>query len=158
MTSDEILNEMWAQFDERVNELVLKLGITKKKFAERCGLPANRLSRLSKGEHHKEAYRIMLAVPRLNPRWLLFGEGEMMSKDESTIDMNDVLQAKVHYEAISDNRMLWNYIAQKDEEIAKLNVEKGRLQQSLAEAQKDLKQIQGRPSMQSQPTLPQKRL
>lgn len=76
-----ILATMWEDFIPRVDKICEFYGIKKVELAEIIGTAQSNLS--THGVHHKEAYRILVNYPDINARWLLFGEGDMMTKKEA---------------------------------------------------------------------------
>jgi len=82
-TSNEILDAMWVNFDARVKEIAHFYRILLKDIADEIGLDKSRLSQIKKGKQHEVAYRILIAYPDINARWLLFGEGDMLTQKEA---------------------------------------------------------------------------
>lgn len=81
--SSQILTTMWVNFDARVKEICKFYHITKLEMAAKIGSTQSNLSILNNGkQHHIDAYRILLAYPDINARWLLFGEGDMLIQKE----------------------------------------------------------------------------
>lgn len=78
---NRILATMWEDFIPRVDKICEFYGIKKVELAEIIGTAQSNLS--THGVHHKEAYRILVAYPDINPRWLLFGEGDMLTQKEA---------------------------------------------------------------------------
>ena len=82
--SSQILATMWVNFDARVKEICKFYHITKLEMAAKIGSTQSNLSILNNGkQHHIDAYRILLGYPDINARWLLFGEGDMLTKKEA---------------------------------------------------------------------------
>lgn len=76
-----ILATMWDDFIPRVDKICDFYGIKKVELAEIIGTSQSNLS--THGVHHKEAYRILVNYPDINARWLLFGEGDMLTQKEA---------------------------------------------------------------------------
>ena len=76
-----ILATMWDNFIPRVDKICEFYGIKKVELAEIIGTAQSNLS--TPGVHHKEAYRILVNYPDINARWLLFGDGDMMTQKEA---------------------------------------------------------------------------
>jgi hypothetical protein len=72
---------MWDDFIPRVDKICEFYGIKKVELAEIIGTAQSNLS--THGVHHKEAYRILVNFPDINARWLLFGEGDMLTRKET---------------------------------------------------------------------------
>ena len=72
---------MWEDFIPRVDKICEFYGIKKVELAEIIGTAQSNLS--THGVHHKEAYRILVTYPDINARWLLFGEGDMLTQKEA---------------------------------------------------------------------------
>ena len=82
--SGQILATMWDNFDVRVTQICKFYHITKLEMAARIGTTQSNLSVLNNGkQHHTDAYRILLGFPDINARWLLFGEGDMLTQKEA---------------------------------------------------------------------------
>ena len=76
-----ILATMWDDFIPRVDKICEFYGIKKVELAEIIGTAQSNLS--TNGVHHKEAYRILVNYPDINARWLLFGDGDMLTQKEA---------------------------------------------------------------------------
>ena len=76
-----ILATMWEDFIPRVDKICEFYGIKKVELAEIIGTAQSNLS--THGVHHKEAYRILVNYPDINARWLLFGDGDMLTQKEA---------------------------------------------------------------------------
>ena len=96
LTSKEILEAMWVNFNERVMYICHFYRIQKKDIAEKIGISASRMSQLKGNAQHTIAYLILLNYKDINPRWLLFGQEPMIAHtpivpystdDESTLPM-----------------------------------------------------------------------
>lgn len=82
--SGQILATMWDNFDVRVKQICKFYHITKLEMAAKIGTTQSNLSVLNNGkQHHTDAYRILLGFPEINARWLLFGEGDMLTQKEA---------------------------------------------------------------------------
>lgn len=82
--SGQILATMWDNFDARVKQICKFYHITKLEMAAKIGTTQSNLSVLNNGkQHHTDAYRILLGFPDINARWLLFGEGDMLTQKEA---------------------------------------------------------------------------
>ena len=82
--SGQILATMWDNFDVRVKEICKFYHITKLEMAIKIGSTQSNLSILNNGkQHHTDAYRILLGYPDINARWLLFGDGDMLTQKEA---------------------------------------------------------------------------
>ena len=82
--SGQILATMWDNFDVRVKEICKFYHIKKWEMAIKIGSTQSNLSILNNGkQHHTDAYRILLGYPDINARWLLFGEGDMLTQKEA---------------------------------------------------------------------------
>ena len=82
--SGQILATMWDNFDVRVKQICKFYHITKLEMAAKIGTTQSNLSVLNNGkQHHTDAYRILLGFPDINARWLLFGEGDMLTQKEA---------------------------------------------------------------------------
>ena len=76
-----ILATMWDDFIPRVDKICEFYGIKKVELAEIIGTAQSNLS--TNGVHHKEAYRILVNYPDINARWLIFGDGDMLTQKEA---------------------------------------------------------------------------
>ena len=82
--SGQILAAMWDNFDVRVKQICKFYHITKLEMAAKIGTTQSNLSVLNNGkQHHTDAYRILLGFPEINARWLLFGDGDMLTQKEA---------------------------------------------------------------------------
>ena len=82
--SGQILAAMWDNFDVRVKQICKFYHITKLEMAAKIGTTQSNLSVLNNGkQHHTDAYRILLGFPEVNARWLLFGDGDMLTQKEA---------------------------------------------------------------------------
>ena len=81
MECSRILATMWEDFIPRVDKICEFYGIKKVELAEIIGTAQSNLS--THGVHHKEAYRILVNYPNINARWLLFGEGDMLTQKDA---------------------------------------------------------------------------
>lgn len=82
--SGQILATMWDNFDVRVKQICKFYHITKLEMAAKIGTTQSNLSVLNNGkQHHTDAYRILLGFPDINARWLLFGDGDMLTQKEA---------------------------------------------------------------------------
>lgn len=82
--SGQILAAMWDNFDVRVKQICKFYHITKLEMAAKIGTTQSNLSVLNNGkQHHTDAYRILLGFPDINARWLLFGDGDMLTQKEA---------------------------------------------------------------------------
>ena len=105
--SSQILATMWDNFDARVKEICKFYHITKLEMAAKIGSTQSNLSILNNGkQHHIDAYRILLGYPDINARWLLFGEGEMLTEQKEdtqegvTVIGDEVALYKYMYEKV----------------------------------------------------------
>ena len=106
--SSQILATMWVNFDARVKDICKFYHITKLEMAAKIGSTQSNLSILNNGkQHHIDAYRILLAYPDINARWLLFGEGEMMTKQKEDTQESVTV--------IGDEVALYKYMYEKAE-------------------------------------------
>ena len=76
-----ILVTMWDNFIPRVDKICEFYGITKQSMAEIIGTAQSSIS--TPGVHYKDACRILVFYPDINARWLLFGEGDMLTQKEA---------------------------------------------------------------------------
>ncbi len=76
-----ILATMWDDFIPRVDKICEFYGITKQSLAELIGTAQSSIS--TPGVHYKDACRILVFYPDINARWLLFGEGDMLTQKEA---------------------------------------------------------------------------
>ena len=76
-----ILATMWDNFIPRVDKICEFYGITKQSMSEIIGTAQSSIS--TKGVHYKDACRILVYYPDINARWLLFGEGDMLTQKEA---------------------------------------------------------------------------
>ena len=76
-----ILATMWDNFIPRVDKICEFYGITKQSMAEIIGTAQSSIS--TPGVHYKDACRILVYYPDINARWLLFGEGDMLTQKEA---------------------------------------------------------------------------
>lgn len=76
-----ILTTMWDNFIPRVDKICEFYGITKQSMAEIIGTSQSSIS--TKGVHYKDACRILVYYPEINARWLLFGDGDMLTQKEA---------------------------------------------------------------------------
>ena len=76
-----ILATMWEDFIPRVDKICEFYGITKQSMAEIIGTAQSSIS--TPGVHYKVACRILVFYPDINARWLLFGEGDMLTQKEA---------------------------------------------------------------------------
>lgn len=118
----QILATMWFNFIPRVDKICEFYGIRKAELAEIIGTAQSSLS--TPGVHHKEAYRILVAYPDINPRWLLFGEGDMMTKKEAE-PQNQPSPTPEGTTVVNDEASLYKYMYKLSEE--KLNLKEKEL-------------------------------
>jgi len=74
---------------ERILKLMLKEGLTNRKFAIILNRNPSNLSQIFKGKRHiprKMLNEIVETFPKVRKEWLLFGEGDMYFRDEKTED------------------------------------------------------------------------
>ena len=126
-----ILATMWDDFIPRVDKICEFYGIKKVELAEIIGTAQSNLS--TNGVHHKEAYRILVNYPDINARWLLFGDGDMLTQKEAE-PQKQPDPAPEGVTMIGDEKTLYRYMYEKTE--AKL-AEKEREMIALAERYTD---------------------
>lgn len=107
----QILATMWEDFILRVEKICEFYGIKKAELAEIIGTAQSSLS--TPGVHHKEAYRILVNYPDINARWLLFGEGDMLTKKEA--DSQPQAGHSVESVSMGDEAALYKYMYEKAE-------------------------------------------
>jgi hypothetical protein len=108
---------MWEDFIPRVDKICEFYGIKKVELAEIIGTAQSNLS--THGVHHKEAYRILVNYPDINARWLLFGEGDMLTQKEAD-PQNQPDPTPEGVTMIGDEAVLYKYMYEKTE--AKLEI------------------------------------
>ena len=118
--SGQILASMWDNFDVRVKQICKFYHITKLEMAAKIGTTQSNLSVLNNGkQHHTDAYRILLGFPEINARWLLFGEGDMLTQKEAEPHKQPDLTPE-GVTMIGDEAVLYKYMYEKTE--AKLEI------------------------------------
>lgn len=118
--SSQILAKMWDNFDARVREICNFYRVTKLELAEKVGTPQSNLSVLNNGKkHHTDAYKILLAYPEINARWLLFGEGEMFTHQAPSVDSAQEDEERYQHTDAS-HEILWQRYDEAQQEIGAL--------------------------------------
>ena len=118
--SSQILAKMWDNFDARVREICNFYRVTKLELAEKVGTPQSNLSVLKNGKkHHTDAYKILLAYPEINARWLLFGEGEMFTHQAPSVGSAQEEEERYQHTDAS-HEILWQRYDEAQQEIGAL--------------------------------------
>lgn len=113
-----ILATMWDDFIPRVDKICEFYSIKKVELAEIIGTAQSNLS--THGVHHKEAYRILVNYPDINARWLLFGEGDMITPQKDKEPQQQAAPTPDGVTMIGDEITLYRYMYEKAE--AKLDL------------------------------------
>jgi transcriptional regulator with XRE-family HTH domain len=69
---------------ERITEFLIKEGISPAEFADKIGVQRSSVSHVLNGRNHPSAsfiQKILEHYKTLNPRWLLLGEGTILSSN-----------------------------------------------------------------------------
>lgn len=82
---------------ERAQMFVKHLGISMKAFETACGLSSGYVTSMRKGFGRDKLDNVLTAYPQLNRDWLLYGEGEMLKHENSTLPV-DVEQGIPYYD------------------------------------------------------------
>lgn len=127
---------------ERILVFIHHIGTSVQSFSHRCNLSQNAVLKLNENSQNGTFSKIYTAFPELNPRWLQFGEGEMLrpiatnvldgkslqsadSEDYLILSQEELKNALIEFSKailLVDKQMglYAESIAQKDEQISRL--------------------------------------
>lgn len=84
---------------DRINKLIIELGVSKNFFADTIGISSSLISQITTKKNNFRAdilQKITTSYPKLNPNWLLNGIGSMWSKpDDLELPKNNVAEKSV---------------------------------------------------------------
>lgn len=91
---------MQSNIKERIIEFIKSQGLSQGKFEKRLGFSNGYVNSISKGIGGDKLQRIIGEFPRLNPNWLLYGEGSMLN-EEKKISEEQITMSREIFEKIT---------------------------------------------------------
>ena len=117
---------------ERFFQYIAHRGMTPYTFEQYCGITKGLVAKMVNGIRSDILAKIALACPDLNVRWLLTGEGEMLTRPELPTTGNPV-----SHEAVTPNidtdQIAWlrARVEAYEKQVARLLDQKGEVSQSI---------------------------
>ena len=76
---------------ERTLRFIAHKGLSVKKFEEMCGLSNGYVNSMKSGYGKSKLEQVLSAFPELNRDWLVYGEGEMIKGETSSLTQPEVM-------------------------------------------------------------------
>ena len=92
---------------DRILKIMQSEGLTNVEFAEKLGISTSSLSHIFGGRNKPSldvVLRILMAYPTINPNWLLFEKGEMISGASNVFQMNENREFAASTSSEGENR------------------------------------------------------
>ena len=93
---------MESTVKQRLVQFIKMMHLTQKAFEERCGMGNGYVNSIRKGIGPEKMQDIIRAFPELNREWLLFGEGNPLKNNTSSIISGDITIGDVSNSNISN--------------------------------------------------------
>lgn len=93
---------MESTVKQRLVQFIKMMHLTQKAFEERCGMGNGYVNSIRKGIGPEKMQDIIRAFPELNREWLLFGEGNPLKNNTSSIITGDITIGDVNNSSISN--------------------------------------------------------
>lgn len=84
--------ERHGTIKERLNTFLDNMGVGRKEFTKRSGVSSTMLSNMSDNLRNSSLERIYRAFPMLNPEWLEYGEGDMITDKKKKTPKNTPME------------------------------------------------------------------